>query len=232
MRKEFMKAAKSVGTFLTAGLLALGLSFNAHAQNDLPLPAFPANFEVAEYQGQKGCVPDDSDYITAVSINSGAFLKGTQLVMQSPKDGKYNEVFYYNYLLDEGYLLSDKQDGKLCVIDKVTNLSFGTAGTFNQVVFDGEITKRHCDQTPYRFEGVCGSFNSLSAKLTANGFDLQWQALDSDGNIKTLLSGNNKTYVLTTNTNNNATVLTKVSTHGEYINYEDKNAPGFVAALK
>lgn len=228
MRKEFMKAAKRVGTFLTAGLLALGLSFNAQAQNELPLPAFPANFEVAEYQSQKSCVPNDAKFITAVSINSGANLIGTQDSMQSPRDGAYHESFFFNEVSGVGYVMSNKQDGKLCLVDKLNDVSIGKAGSYQQVVYEGEISKIQCDQIPYRFEGICGNFNSLSSKLTSKGFNLLWQASDVEGNIKTWLTGNGKTYVLTTDSSSNATVLTGVSQSGEYQLHEDA-APQLVA---
>jgi len=77
--------------FLASALLvSTFLSPVASAQSKhLPLPSFPANFEIAEYKGNKGCIPDDTDYITAVAINAGTTLKGTLLSMQSPRDGAY-----------------------------------------------------------------------------------------------------------------------------------------------
>jgi hypothetical protein len=237
MRQSFNKLAKKTATFITAAAIALSVSFGALAQdnNELIIPGVPANFEVAEFQGQKGCVPYDQDYVLAVSINSGTKVKGTQLAMQSPKNGMYNEHLFYNENKGFGYILSDKQDGKICVIDKVYDVSFGSTGSFDQVVFDGEITKNLCDKIPYRFEGVCGSFNGLTSKLSTKGFSLQWQGLDREGNIKTLLTSQDKTYVLTTDSTSNATVLTAASTHSKYKNNHEKepvNAPDLVAALK
>ena len=48
---------------VAAGVLTLCFSFSAQTQaRELPLPSFPASFEVAEYQGQKGCIPDATKF--------------------------------------------------------------------------------------------------------------------------------------------------------------------------
>jgi hypothetical protein len=43
------------------GFLFLSAPYGVVAKN-LPLPSFPASFEVAEYQGRKGCIVDDVKY--------------------------------------------------------------------------------------------------------------------------------------------------------------------------
>ena len=202
-------------------LIFISFSQNAFSQDKkLPHPRLSANFEVAEYQGQKGCILNNGKYIAAISINSGAFLKGALRSVQSPRDGAYHETFFYNENEQVGYVMSNKQDGKLCLVDKIEDVSMGAAGAHSQVVFEGKISKAQCDQIPNRFEGICGSFKTLSAKLISKGFKLLWQGVDKSGHIKTWLSGNDKTYVLTTDKNNNATVLTGVSNDGNYKLYQ------------
>ena len=203
-------------------LFPLSLPFDATAQSKLPLPSFPSSFEVSEYKGKKGCVPNHAKYIISVATNLGARFKGIQESMQSPKVGKYNESIYFNKVTKTAYIMSNIKDGKLCLVDIVTDISIGAAGTFTQVNYDGAITKQQCDQIPYSYEGTCGNFNQISNALIAKGFNLLWQGKDIEGNIKTWMSGNGKTYVLTTNYSNNATVFTALSTASEY-HFLDKN---------
>jgi hypothetical protein len=197
------------------GFLFLSAPYGVVAKN-LPLPSFPASFEVAEYQGKKGCIPDNSKFNAAVAENAGTKTIGWQRAIQSQKNGKYHAILEYNIDADIGYILADKQDGKLCVIDTISKFSYKTAGTFKQVMFKGEITNNQCSEINYRFDGICGSFLTLLSKLKKNGFELQWQAKNKEGNILSILSGNGKTYELTTDKITNATVLTGASVTGEF----------------
>lgn len=198
---------------LTSLLFLFTLSTQA---SELPLPSFPANFEVAEYKGQKGCIPGDSDYMTAVAENAGTKWVGTQKATQSPKNGKYHSILEYNADKDIGYILADKGSGKYCLIDKISDFTYKKIGTFQQVKFLGIVTKKMCAAIPYSFQGICGNFKTLLTKLVKNGFELQWQAKNRDGNILTLLSGKGKSYVLTTDKISNATVITEASSAFEY----------------
>jgi hypothetical protein len=197
------------------GFLFLSAPYGVVAKN-LPLPSFPANFKVAEYQGQKGCIPKVSGFMTAVAENSSTKFIGSQLVMQSPKNGKYHVVLQYSETTDVGYILVDKQDGKLCVIDTISKFSYKKVGSFKQVDFQGEITDGQCNQINNRFDGICGSFKTILKKLQKNGFELQFQAKNEEGNILSILSGNGKTYELTTDRISNATVLTGASVTSEF----------------
>lgn len=224
---KFMKHVFSIVTQINLKaillvLFPLSISFDAIAQTKLPFSSFPPSFEVAEYKGKKGCVPNNAKFITFVATNLGARFKGRQESMQSPKVGKYNESIFFNKVTRTAYIMSNIKDGKLCLVDIVTDISIGASGTFTQVNYDGAITKQQCEQIPYSYEGACGNFNQISNALIAKGFNLLWQGKDMEGNIKTWMSGNGETYVLTTNYSNNATVFTALSTASEY-HFLDKN---------
>jgi hypothetical protein len=222
MKPSFIYLTKNTVNFITVTanrLILVGilcLSFDIMSNDKLPLPSFPANFEVAEYEGSKGCIPDDPTYMTAVAENAGTKWIGIQQATQSLKNGKYHAIIQYNAKKDIGYILADRHKGNMCLIEMFSNFSYMQTGKFEQVAYRGLITKNMCSLIPYSFKGICGNFTLLSSKLIKNGFELQWQAKNIEGNIITLLSGKNKSYVLTTDRNSNATVITESSTASEF----------------
>ena len=70
------------------GFLFLSAQYGVVAKN-LPLPSFPASFEVAEYQGQKGCIPDEQNYRFAVMENEGLVTAGMHPLFATPEMGAH-----------------------------------------------------------------------------------------------------------------------------------------------
>ena len=207
MRKEFMKAAKSMGTFLSAGLLALSLSFNAQAQEKLPLPSFPASFEAAEYQGQKGCVPNDPQYRFSVMENEGMINVGSHPMLSTPQVGAHIMVMMYNQDKDYGYMMSNKADGKLCVTQKINNVKFHDQLNLIKVHHSEALKPEDCTFAP-QVLNLCGTFEQISGRLSNAGYSLDWQAENINGNTITMMSGTNQSWILTTNKDTGATIFT------------------------
>jgi hypothetical protein len=230
MRKEFMKVAKSVGTFLTAGVLALGVTFSAQAQDELPLPAFPASFEVAEYQGQKGCIPDDKRYKFAVMENEGLHLAGMHPLLDTAKTGVHIMNFLYQPEKNYGYTLSYRNDGKQCIYNKVNDVRFGDELTniFTTVSVQSPITAKDCNFDVQAIN-ICGSYEAVTGRLKRAGYEYDWQGtLDSDYKL-TLMTKGEQSFYLKTDGGTGATIITGVG-KGAYVPHDvPKSTPHLVA---
>jgi len=230
MRKEFMKAAKRVGTFLTAGLLALGLSFNAQAQNDLPLPAFPANFEVAEYQGQKGCIPDDPNYQFAVMENEGLVTAGMHPLFATPEMGAHIMNFLYQREKNYGYTLSLKKDGKQCVYNKVSDVRFKDelSNLFQLASVKSPITEEDC-KFDVQVINICGSYEALTGRLLKAGYEYDWQGTIENKNYTlTMMTNDKQSFYLKTDSKTGATIIVGGG-EGLYKPFDVSGLPSFVA---
>lgn len=232
MRKEFMKAAKCVGKYLSVAALSFALvacGGEASAENGqnakqetvqeqtLPFPQFPASIEEAEYNGQKGCVAINdktSLVLGAIMSNEGLMLVGGMSLMETTTDGAHAFRVLYNNVQDYGYILANKAEGSFCVINKLTNMSFKNTGNFQTVSHgqQGKYTTEQCNFTP-RFGQICGTFGQVSGALKKNGFAIDWQGEKQNGDVLTLLSNDKKSYYLTTDDVSGATVVTGV---GDY----------------
>lgn len=241
MKQEFMTAARKIGRYLgvvalSFSLLACGGEVDAASNNStstpstqnaqqesLPFPSFPASFEEATYQGQKGCLPNDSRMIFAISKNEGMVRFGTSPVIQTPEDGVHTMLAVYNAAKDYGYILTSKADGKICVSDKLTDYSFKKSGSFVALAEQVTYEVANCQFTPH-YTNTCGTFNRLSGALINKGFEIDYQAMSSDGHIDTFLSGNGKSYRLTTHSETGATVITGNGTE-EFVFHEIPEVP-------
>lgn len=203
---------------ITAGVLTLCFSFSADAQSaERPFPILPATLEEAVYQGQKGCIADNERtevILTGISANEGTMIVGAQKYIETTNDGAHFFQMIYSKNKDYAYILADKAQGKLCVTDKLTEVSFKKAGKFSSlnITTSAKYTSTQCDFVQ-RYGQICGTFNQVSTSLIKNGFAINWQGKNADGDIQTLLSGKGKSYLLTTDDKSGATVVTGV---GDY----------------
>lgn len=187
--------------FLTL-LIFIGLTTTVVAQaeaKELPFPDYPAKFE--------GCITKDKYTPFAIAENEKMDRFGIQPLIQTPIDGVHAGVHFYNSNKDYGYILSDKADGKLCVSQKLTGYTFKVVGKHSALSMEGNFTKAQCNFTQ-RYSETCGSFKQLSGALVSKGFEIDFQAINEQAHVETMLSGNGKTYRLTTNKNTGATVIT------------------------
>ncbi|ATI01965.1 MULTISPECIES: hypothetical protein [Cycloclasticus] len=196
---------------IAAGVLSFSFSMAAQSQaKELPLPAFPATFEDAVYNGEKGCIPNDPKYRFAVMENEGMTNVGRHPMLSIPREGAYILVMMYNKELHYGYMMSNKADGKLCVVNKIHYLESQEKATllnFNKVTEIDLIKTNECT-----FEAqvlnLCGTFKQISERLTKAGYRYDWQAKNEDGNIITMLSGAGQSWILTTHAQTGATIFT------------------------
>lgn len=185
---------------IAAGLFSFGFSMTAQAESkELPFPNYPAKF------GK--CITDNERLLFATAKNEGVNIFGTQPIIQTPKNGVHAMVVLYHPTKDYGYTLSDKADGKLCVSQKLTDYTFKAIGNYSALSKETNFTKAQCNFTQ-RYSETCGTFKLLSGALISKGFEIDYQAINKQGDIETLLSGNGKSYRLTTNKNTGATVIT------------------------
>ena len=191
------------------GFLFISAQYGVVAKN-LPLPSFPASFEVAEYQGQKSCVPNDPKYRFAVMENEGMTNVGRHPMFSPPQEGAYILVIMYNQEQHYGYIMSNRADGKLCVVKKISNLELQEKATllnFNKMNEIDLIKANECTFEP-QVLNLCGTFKQLSERLTKAGYRYDWQAKNEDGNIITMLSGKGQSWILTTHAQTGATIFT------------------------
>lgn len=203
---------------IAAGLLTLCFCISADAKSDeRPFPMLPATLEEAVYQGQRGCVADNNDtdlVIGAIARNEGLSVVGALGLIETTKDGVHSFQMMRRQNGNYAYILANKADGKLCVTDKFTKVSFKKAGKFSSlnITTSDKYTSTQCDFVQ-RYGQICGTFNQVSSSLMKNGFAIDWQGKNADGDIQTLLSGKGKSYLLTTDDKTGATVVTGV---GDY----------------
>lgn len=170
----------------------------------------PSSFLEAIYQGNKGCVADNADtalVMGGIARNEGVIIFGTNPVIQTPQDGVHTIIAVYNQKFNYGYLLVNKADGKICVTQKLTDYSFKKSEDFVVLIHQKSYSNKDC-QFVQHYTKTCGSFRKLSEALISKGFDIDYQAKNEQGHIETFLSGNGKSYRLTTNKDSGATVIT------------------------
>lgn len=197
---------------IAAGLLTLCFSFSAQTQaKDLPFPDYPAKFE--------GCIDSNARALFAVSKNEGDLVNfGMHPIIQTPEDGVHAMITVYSSSKDYGYVLTDKGNHKWCVSEKLTNYSFRESRNHKALLKTSEYTVDECSFTS-KFSDTCGTFGRLSGALINKGFKIDFQANNQKGFIYTYLSGNGKSYRLTTHPETGATVITGNSTK-EFVFHE------------
>tara|TARA_R110002126_G_scaffold3263_2_gene18673 strand:+ start:117114 stop:117866 length:753 start_codon:yes stop_codon:yes gene_type:complete len=247
MRKEFMKAAKSVGKYLSVAALTFALAAcggEASAERSpnvseskqsvtqtLPFPQLPASIEGAEYNGKKGCIAADSNMLAAVSANEGLMAVGGLRVIETPEQGYHSINFVYNENADYAYTLAFKNKGELCISEKLNDLTFQNIGNYQPINLtkDGKYEANDCAFAE-RYGQICGTFTQVSGALQKNGFGVDWQGVRDNGDVLTSLSGGGKSYFLTTNGKTGATVVTGAGKYEfQYVNVPKKNAAQLVA---
>lgn len=209
---------KNISTGLAACLLISIFSCTAQADTSrLPFPKFPASIPDAEYSGKKGCVAINDKtplLLSAIAKNEKLMTVGALSFMRTPKDGAHAINIEYNPSLDYAYIMANKSEGALCVIEKLNKLTFQSIGNYQaiNVVKSTKYTANECGFTD-RYGQICGTFKKVSGALEKNGFSIDWQGVKANGNILTLLSGNGKSYYLTTDNATGATVVTGTGKH-------------------
>jgi hypothetical protein len=230
MRQEFMKAAKRIGSFLTAGVLALGVAFSAQAQDELPFPSFPSSFAEASYQGQQGCIPNDDKFLFAVSKNEGLDYIGIHPQIETPKDGMFIMEVVHSKDKGYGYILENRGHGSICVNQPVADLKTHNELNLMPAHHRGALKAEDCTFEP-QVLNLCGTFEQVSARLINAGYSQDWQAKNSDGNTITMLSGTGQSWILTTNAETGATIFTGAG-KGEFtapVNQNTTTPPNLVA---
>ena len=207
---------------VAAGVLTLCFSFSAQTQaRELPLPSFPASFEVAEYQGQKGCIPDDTKFKFAVMENEGMVIAGMHPLIDTAKTGVHTMHFNDNPRKHYGYTMSFRDDGKQCIYNKIENVRFGN-NVQNSLYEDikHEVTANDCN-FDVMVINICGSFKSVTTRLTNAGYKFDWSGHLSPQHSLTLLTKDEQSFYLKTDRKTGATIITGVG-KGAYQAYEVK----------
>lgn len=229
MRSDFMKAAKRVGKFLSMAALSFSLIAcggeatagndntatttqtvqQAEEQKTLRFPDFPASFEESVYDGAKGCFENDPRVLTAIGANEGMKSIGTLSFIETTSHGPHSYILVYNNIADYGYILANKAEGRMCVAEKLTNMSFQKAGNYEATSLEtnGKYSAGQCKFTD-RFGPLCATFSRMSAGLSNNGFSVQFQGVKENGDVVSYFSNDAKTYELTTDDATGATVIT------------------------
>ncbi|MEC7702018.1 MAG: hypothetical protein VX740_07765 [Pseudomonadota bacterium] len=239
MKKDFMNAARKIGTFLAASVMALSVSFGAQAQDELKFPSFPASFETATYQGQQGCIPNDDRYEFAVMKNEGMERVGGHPLLETRKDGLHVMSMMYNAEKGYGYTLSIKGDGMICVADKYETMKFSDelSNVFTTVanVTKSPLTPADCEFAD-KAVNICASYEALTAKLINGGYHYDWQGQRADGKTVTMMSGADQSFQLMTDNSTGATIITGIG-KGEfgYFKVPDQDnkssTPNYTASL-
>jgi len=204
---------------LELAFLALCLPVSAQSQiKVLPLPAFPASFEVAEYQGQKGCITDDTRYKFAVMENEGLHLAGMHPLLDTAKTGVHIMNYLYHPKKNYGYTLSFKSDGKQCIYNKINNMKFRnrvTTNLFSDV--EHKVTEADCN-FDVKAVNLCGSFKAVTTRMTKAGYKFDWSGNIGNGFTLTLISKSEQSFYLKTKDSTAATIITGVG-KGAYKHY-------------
>jgi hypothetical protein len=233
MRQIFNKLAVNTAKLVTAAALALSVSFGALAQDnsDLPLPSFPASFEVAEYDGQKSCIPDDPQYQFAVMQNEGLVPAGMHPLLETTKTAPHIMNFLYSPDKGYGYTLSLKKDGMQCVYNKISNVRFSDElnNMFSTVSLKSPVTAQDCN-FDIKAVNLCGSYEAVTGRLLKAGYQYNWQGSLDDQYKITLVSNDTQSFYLKTDTQTSATIITGVG-RGAYKSYEVKK-PNLIAGLR
>jgi hypothetical protein len=196
-------------TFLTLTFSFCGVVKASNIKDSTrTFPLLPASFEELEYKGMKGCMPSDTNYYFAVSENEGLVSLGALSFLETPNDGAHSLLVAIHETKRYAYLLMNKADGMFCISEKLKTLKI--KNTINVALKNSthSLKLKDCNFTK-RYSKQCGTYSRLVTDgLQKNGFKLDWQAEKTNGNFLTLLSGKGKTYLLTTNKNTGATVIT------------------------
>jgi len=201
------------------GFLFLSAPYGAVAKN-LPLPSFPASFEVAEYQGKKGCIVDEPKYQFAVMQNEGLVAAGMHPLLETTGTEVHIMNFLYHPNKRYGYTLSLRKDGMQCVYNKILNMRLGdeVKNTPANTTFKRPITEQDCNFDTKAIN-LCGSYKSITARLSKAGYRYNWQG-DLDERYKiTLLSNETQSFYLKTDTLTSATIFIGLG-EGAYKTYE------------
>ncbi len=207
---------------ITTCLLALYFCLSVNAQaKELPLPAFPANFEVAEYQGQKGCIPDDNKYQFAVMENESLVPVGFHPLMDTPQEGPHLMNVLYSKSGNYAYTMSKKLNGMRCVYNKIENIRFGIA-VINDLYKDikYQVTDVDC-HFDTKIINMCGSFKAVTTRLTNAGYKFDWSGTLSSQYRLSLLTKDEQSFYLKTDQKTGATRFIGVGT-GAYEAYNIK----------
>ena len=211
-----MNNNKQTGGVLAAvvlTILTLNFSFygvvNASNIKDStrPFPLLPASIEESTHNGKKGCIPSDGNYLLGVTENEGLITLGAISFLQTPENGAHSLIVVYNADKDYGYTLTNKGDEMLCASEKLKNFEIQPLAKALTVNSQVSFSDEECSFTRH-YTKTCGTFGKLAGGLQNNGFKINWQAEKHDGQILTLLSGNGKSYYLTTNQDTGATLIT------------------------
>jgi hypothetical protein len=152
MKQDFVvKATTRAGKFLTAGLLALSVSFGANAgsnDNSFSAPTtvsdsqdqeeilYPGTLEKHQYNGQKGCVAIREDTPLVMGLIAkleGLTAVGSLSFVQTLKDGVHAISMKYSASGDYAYILANKAEGAFCISEKLHDLSFQSAGHYQAI---------------------------------------------------------------------------------------------------
>ena len=209
---------------ITACLFVFYLYIPAHIDaKELPLPAFPANFEVAVYKGQQGCIPDNDKYQFAVMENEGLVAAGMHPLIATAKTGAHIMNYLYQPKKNYGYTLSIKKDGKQCIYNKIKNMKFKnevTTNLFSDV--NHKVTKSDCD-FDVKAVNLCGSFKAVTTRMTKAGYQFDWSGKIAKGYTLTLITKGEQSFYLKTKNSTAATIITGVG-KGAYKHYAAPSA--------
>jgi hypothetical protein len=189
------------------GFLFLSAPYDVVAKN-LPLPSFPASFEVAEYQGEKGCIPNSLEYRFAVTENEGMANIGRHSMLSTASEELHIMELLHNLSGSYGYMMSNKADGKLCISERMNNLKFRSQVEVPETQHSEVFNTKDCSFTPSVIN-LCGSFEHISGRLIKAGYRYDWQAKKINGNILTMLSGSpaEQSWILETSYETGATIF-------------------------
>jgi hypothetical protein len=191
------------------GFLFLSAPYGVVAKN-LPLPSFPASFEVVEYQGKKGCIVDDPKYEFAVMENEGLVAAGMHPLLDTPTTGAHIMNLLYHPKKRYGYTLSFINDGMKCVYNKILNVRFADAINDKPPIFSNKspVTAKDCN-FDVRAVNLCGSYESIMARLIKGNYKYDWQGNIEGKYLLTLLSSSsvNQSFYLKTDILNGATII-------------------------
>lgn len=219
-----MKSTYSALFWISVLLLNFCFSHSTFAQDrKLPLPAFPASFEVAEYQGQKGCFVDNTRMKFAIMENEGMYLAGVHPLLDTSKTGVHIMNFIYHPDKKYGYTLSFRNDGKQCMYNKIHNMKFKngvTANLFSDV--NHKVTEADCN-FDVKAVNLCGSFKAVTTRMTKVGYQFDWSGNIANGYTLTLITKGEQSFYLKTKNSTAATIITGVG-KGAYKHYDAPSA--------
>ncbi len=205
-----MQVLNLTSLFLSCIAFILASATTTTIAKELRFPNFPASFEESTRHGERGCVINDPRATVAIATNEGLKSIGGLNLMQTHEDGGHNLIVYFGE--SHGITLSFKGDDNLCVSDKLLGMQLNEqlSDEALSIAEDTQYSANQCGFTK-RYGQICGAFAKVVKGLTKNGFRLVYQGRLVDGNFKTLMSGNGKSYYLTTHAKHGATVVTGVA---------------------